>query len=231
MAGFLRPFSQIAPLVAQSHERSQCAIRDPAPLWSSDVHVDSKRAMCLQLSMRSLGPCDLSRRSRASSAPGARDGRLAFARASRARSAWFDRSIGVDASPLVGVLGIARSNAGATAAGSRRGALELERGARSGTSSAALSAELEPAIAAPRRAIRPNAGAARSPGRRPDEAGGTRGVQGTSDPLSPTPAPQRGGHYGLGTRVVLGSILPATVTDDEDPAVYPAGGPDRQWQS
>jgi hypothetical protein len=89
----------------------------------------------------------------------------------------------------------------------------------------------EPEIAAPRRAIRPSAGVARSPGRRPDEAARTRGAQGTSDPLSPTPAPPRGGHYGLGTRVVLGSILPATVTDDEDPAVYPAGGPDRQWPS
>ena len=96
---------------------------------------------------------------------------------------------------------------------------------------AAPSADFAPEIAAPRWAIRPSTRVARSPGRRPNAAGGTRGAPSTSDPLSPTPAPQRGGHYGLGTRVILGSILPATVTDDEDPAVYPAGGPDRQWQS
>jgi hypothetical protein len=53
MAGLLWPFPQIALLVARSHERSQFAIENAAPLWSSHIHVGSKRAMYLQLSMRS----------------------------------------------------------------------------------------------------------------------------------------------------------------------------------
>jgi hypothetical protein len=222
----LRPFSQIALLVARSHERSQFAIRKAAPLWSSHIHVGSKRAMYLQLSMRSAPTLEARR---AAEAPARTWRARSIARGTRTLSSLVARrsslvvgSERADASSL----GIARSNARASRRRcSRRAAL------RTTSLRAARNADFEPGIAAPRRAIRPSAGVARSPGRRPDGAAGTSGAQGTSDPLSPTPAPQRGGHYGLGTRVVLGSILPATVTDDEDPAVYPAGGPDRQWPS
>src|SRR5262245_58249926 len=62
-------------------------------------------------------------------------------------------------------------------------------------------------------------------------AGWNTSGAGAAHPPPPTPAPPCRGHYGLGTWVVLGSIVPTAVTDDEDPAVSPPGGPEQKWPS
>lgn len=59
MAGFLRPFSQIALLVAQSHERSQFAIREGSSALEQSQSTSVRSGPCI-----CNCPCDLRRRSR-----------------------------------------------------------------------------------------------------------------------------------------------------------------------
>jgi hypothetical protein len=200
MAGFLRPFLQIAPLGTRSHERSQCSIRATAPLWSSDVHVGSKRAMYLQLSMRSVRPCDPRRRSQARRARAAGSVcRLALGSSRRTRRDVVRRRptsmLAWSRAAFALTLRIARSNAGAAHARARgappwsvggRSSPAGGRAAANGCARGCSARRFGACDAAPRRAIRPSGGVARSPGRRPSGAGGTRGAQGTSDPLGET---------------------------------------------
>jgi hypothetical protein len=207
------------------------ASSDRALAWSDRTQREAIRAApgrsrTRRASVRSCAcnsPCDLRRHVRA-------------ATRKRARAALLVASAARASRPLLGrVHTESGPRAAARLSAEPRDALELER-ARMTAGIAPRNAVAARARAGARGRLRrrpptapcrtgsgkpPRRGAARVPGRRPNPTWGTARCSRAPRLPAPTPAPRGGRQYGLGSRVVLGSILRGTVTDDDDPAVTP----------